>query len=451
MKYQLTVYLPSLTNISSDNDGLQIYRRIQNDRIDLVEQLAAHGYRVEDINGIESWVKNMMDHAQRSHAFIFPPMTSLAESHPNFQAEAAQRWFEFFSLVTGIHVGSAEKFNPNGKAKPCVIIDPDGQWKMVTDLLSDLHEKGMFSSKFDDIVHVIQGSKNSAAASLNKQAVEQLNEIIDGERGKPLKMIRSKYGLGHTFDPFRNDVNGERHHFGVAMFGSATTKEKSYIDASHELAKQFGQRGWRISTGAGTDGCMGAIDRGFNVGKKEFHKKYPNAPYKPAHIGVSTQSILRLEGPPDHLDQLIVTDDIYDRMRIMIKGRRSEDSLKRARDTSKVIIVVPGGTGTLHEFATLMQLATHGTMMEGRKVILLNQPSHLDKCKGFWDPLIATAKKLGFDNLFEVASSVDEAVRIADQAYSKWLERHPENSSLPHPVFNPKGTAEDNPKTSTAN
>ncbi len=87
---------------------------------------------------------------------------------------------------------------------------------------------------------------------------------------------------------------------------------------------------------------MGAADRGFEAGKKEFNKHYPNAPFKPVHIGVSTQAILRLEGPPEHLNQLIITDDIYDRMDVMIRGQRVSEH--EPRDAVKVLFVTPGGT-----------------------------------------------------------------------------------------------------------
>ena len=427
------IYLPGLPNLGSDY--LAQYNAIHSARVDLVTQLSSAGLHVPSIAQNDSWLKTMMDHARESDAFIFPPMTSLKEDHPLYQSEAAKRWFEFFSLVTGIHVGTDEQYK-EGVSKPCIVMDPDGQWKPAIDLLKDLSKKGMFTSNVDDIVQVVKGTDDYH--QLNKAAVKKLQETIEAQKGKPQKTVPKQFPPEHNFDPFRKEF--KRHEFGVAFFGSATTQEQSYIDASHDLAKMIGQRGWRMVDGSGKDGCMGAADRGFNEGKQEFNSLYPDAKFKPAHIGVSTQPILRLEGPPDNLDQLIITNNIYDRMEVMIKGQKSSDWTQRLRDSTKVMFVAPGGTGTLHEFATLMQLATNGSMMDGRTVVLLDVPSHLNAREGFWDPLIKTAKKLGFANHFVVAHSPQEAIKIADGVYKEWLARHEEYKNLPHPVINPEPT-----------
>ena len=430
----LNIYLPGLTQLGSED--LSLYNAIHASRVDLVTQLSAAGMHVENIDGANSWLKNMLLHAERSDAFVFPPMTSVPENHKNFKAKAAQSWFEFFSLVTGVHIGNREKYGKNGFSKPCVVIDPDGQWTLAIHLLRDLSAKGMFTSRVEDIVQLVPltGILDSYH-EMNKGAVQTLTHALAVKKGKLQKEVRTKYPPDHHFPPFRTDIN--RHPFGVAFFGSATTSEKSYIDYSAHVSGMLAERGWRMITGAGTEGCMGAADYGFNEGKKKFGTHYPDALFKPVHIGVSTQSILRLEGPPPYLNQLIITDDIYDRMRVMIRGQRSNDPKQRVRDAVKVLFVAPGGTGTLHEFATLMQLATNGNMLDSRKIVLLNFPSHLDPEEGFWDPLISTAKKLGFDNLFEAAQSPEEAIKIADKTYLEWLERHQEYSQLPHPVFNP--------------
>jgi predicted Rossmann-fold nucleotide-binding protein len=419
------IYLPGLPNLGSED--LAQYQMIHDARLDLVTQLSVMGMEVPSIVGNHAWLKNMMVHAHNSDAFIFPPMTSLPESHPLYQSEAAKRWFEFFSLVTGVHVGNEEKYGNDGVSKPCIVMNPDGQWTPAIELLEDLSRKGMFTSNVNDIAQVVSGD--------NALAVHTLQKTIANKKGKSQKTVHTQYPSTHAFTPFRNDL--KRHHFGVAFFGSATTKETSYMDASFQLAEMIGKRGWRMVDGAGVDGCMGAADRGFHQGKLWFNAHYPDAPFKPAHVGVSTQAILRLEGPPKNLDQLIITEDIYDRMKVMIKGQKTEGWSQRLRDATKVCFVAPGGTGTLHEFATLMQLATGGSMMEGRTTVLLDFPNHLNPCEGFWDPLIATAKTLGFHKHFVVARSPEEAIAIADIAYDQWLERHDEFRLLPHPMINP--------------
>ncbi len=428
---QLNVYLPGLPSLSSDD--LAHYILNQASRIDLVKQIAAANMHVADIDGAKPWVETMQDYASQSDAFLFPPMTSLPDNDPRFKIEAAQRWFEFFSLVTGMAIGSGEKFGKNGLSKPCVVMDPDGQWKLAIDLLKDLKAKGMFSSTVEDIVTVSDCPPDADDITMNRQAVNTLQQVMADKKGKSLASIHYDHP-DEDFQAFREDVN--RHPFGVAIFGSASTTEKSYLDAVSSFGKMLGERGWRMISGAGQRGCMNAADVGFGAGAKTFNQRYPQATFKPTHVGVSTMGILRLEGPPQNLSQLIISDNIYDRLKIMINGKRDANPLQRSRDATRVIVVTPGGTGTVHEFATMLQLATHGGMMNNRKIILLNVPSHLNPKEGFWDTLIATAKKLGFDNMFEVANSPEQAIEIADKAYQEWVQARPEHKNLPHPVFN---------------
>jgi predicted Rossmann-fold nucleotide-binding protein len=434
------IYLPGLADLGTDDFSL--YKDMHVDRIDLTQKLIDAGMRLSSIDRTDAWLKNMVRHAKLSDAFLFPPLTSLPEDHPRFEAEAAQRWFEFFSITTGMHVGTDEKYK-DGVSKPCVVMDPNGQWASTIELLKDLSAKGMFSTRVEDIIQLVPNAEHLSNEELNQTAVEMLSKAITEKRGMAQKAVHAKYTDDHMFEPFRNDDIDDktrlRHPFGIAFFGSATTNVDSYKQASFDVAKMAGQRGWRMTSGAGTDGCMGAADRGFMEGKTEFNQRHPRATYKPAHIGVSTQSILRLEGPPDNLDQLIITDDIYERMKIMIKGKLSSDPKSRTRDATKVIFVAPGGTGTLHEFATLMQLVNNGSMMDGKKIVLLDTPSHLNPEEGFWGPLIKIAEKFGFRDNFEVARSPEEAIKIADDFYLDWLGTHPEFKNLPHLEFNKRG------------
>ena len=432
------IYLPRLPVLSSDD--MAVHMSSRNARENLVMQLAAAGMRVPFIDGADSWIKNMLDHAEQSDAFVFPPMSSLPRQHHKYIGEAAQRWFELLSVVTGIHIGNPEKFAANGISKPCVLMDPDGQWQSkAISLLHYLSEMGMFTSKVDDIIQVAPPpDREGDFRQRNENAVRVLQETIAASRGKIQSEVHTKYPPSHMFRSFRRDL--PRHPFGVAFFGSATTREPSYKILSEELGHHIGLRGWRLVSGAGIDGCMGAADRGFAMGALDFNSRLPHAKFKPAHVGVSTQAILRLEGPPEGIDQLIVTEHIYDRMKVMIRGQKtvkdahgndSYDPIRAVRDTVRLAFVAPGGTGTLHEFATMMQLATKGEMMKDRRIVLLNFPSHRNPAQGFWDPLIAIARQLGFDQHFSIAATPDEAIAIADGEFRKWLERNPAYNVTP--------------------
>lgn len=456
-----TVYLPGLPVFSNSEEDLALYDKAHAARLDLARKLRAANITITDIDGANPWLKTMAEHDKNAEGFIFTP-TVFPPGAPHFLEELSKQWFEFFSLVTGTHVGNPHQFRANGLSKPCIIMNTSDERDNKLTLLDDLAAKGMFSSEPDQIVHDLrlQGNYLDDYETMNDQAVAALKERASiGKDGNATKNALGKYH-GQPFESKRDP--GERHLFGVVFFGSATTETQSYINASEALAKEIGRRGWRMITGAGNAGCMGAFDRGYYEGGQEFIKAHPTARYSPAHIGITTRKILEFEGLPTHVNQLVITDNIYDRMKVMIKGQRVKEPAERVSDTAKVIFVTPGGTGTLHEFATMMQLLNNGSMMEGRKIVLLNipvpkkdpvtgeeiapNPDEQTPVPRFWDMLISIAKTLGFgtrttlkdgqlvkEDVFEIAHSVDDAVKIADRVYQEWQERHPEFKDYPHP------------------
>ena len=408
------IYLPAIPNLPSKDVVLQ--RRVFAARIDLIERLQEKGFVVEHSLGQETWVKNLGARTDEVDGMLFPPMSGLLEGEDAIKIKA-QRFFEFISLVTSMHVGDHRIYGSTGISKPCGLIDIDGSWQSTLDLLQDFHHKGAFSTKVEDIVFCVQAEhKNTDPGFMNKGVVDVLHSKFLKNAGKQKKEVHTVFAADHIFTSFRKDF--ARSDFGVIAFGSATMKNDIYIKEAFEFCRAIGQRGLRLITGGGKESLMGAFDAGFHEGAVEFNKQNPDAPTQPAHIGISTNDVLRLEGPPEHLDQLIVLSTRNDRLRAFINGRGHGNKEERASRTAKIACIFPGGVGTLEEFATMMQLKLHGKMMDGIEI-------HICNINGYFDQLIKICNTLGAGHLFRVFPDQKSMLKEADEIYNKWLKFQP--------------------------
>lgn len=408
------IYLPAVPNLSSANAALQ--KEILLARLHLIELLHAKGFHVEHSLGQETWVKNLGARTDAVDGVLFPPMSGLLTGTDATQIKA-QRFFEAVSVLTSMHVGDHRIYGHTGISKPCGFIDPDGSWQSLIALLSDLHDKGAFSTKIADIAFCIQPQGDEALAVLNQRAVAELQKRFLENAGKLKNAVHAVYPESHQFNSFRKD--SPRSDFGVIAFGSATMRDEIYMKAGYDFCCEVGKKGMRLITGAGKESLMGAFDAGFHEGAEIFNALYPEAAQKPAHVGISTNDVLRLEGPPEHLDQLIVVPTRNERLIAFIKGRGHSDESERCAPTAKVACVFPGGIGSLEEFATMIQLKLHGNMMDGVEI-------HLCNINGYYDKLIEICETLGVRHLFKVFPDEKTMMARVNEIHAEWLIKNPQ-------------------------
>jgi hypothetical protein len=127
----------------------------------------------------------------------------------------------------------------------------------------------------------------------------------------------------------------------ITAFGasSVATSEALYHDI-HTLGQVLGEQGWDASTG-GHQGLMGAFAEGVRAG------------------GGCVRGIMltRFPAPPENaLSEEIRAYDFFDRMRTLI-------------EEADAWVVLPGGLGTLAEFAMSWDLAAIG-VLESRPLIV---------------------------------------------------------------------------------
>jgi len=136
--------------------------------------------------------------------------------------------------------------------------------------------------------------------------------------------------------------------------GSGPGTNPKFIESAIAFGQVLAENGIGLVYGGGSTGLMGAVagstlDNGGTV------------------TGIIPSFLIRQERMLDRVQDLIVTDDMHERKRLMF-------------ERSDAFVALPGGIGTLEELVeqlTWQQLGRHA------KPILI---ANID---GFWDPLLA--------------------------------------------------------------
>ena len=141
----------------------------------------------------------------------------------------------------------------------------------------------------------------------------------------------------------------------VCVFcGSADGVRPVYRAAAIELGQAIAARGWTLVYGGGKVGLMGAVaDAALNAGGQV--------------IGVIPQALIEKEIGHGAVSQLIITQTMHERKAYMA-------------DHSDAVVTLPGGFGTLDEFAEMVTWAQLGYH---------RKPLILASIDGFFDPLLA--------------------------------------------------------------
>jgi uncharacterized protein (TIGR00730 family) len=141
----------------------------------------------------------------------------------------------------------------------------------------------------------------------------------------------------------------------VTVFcGSKSGNKPGFTQQAIELGTALGKNGIQLVYGGGGKGIMGAIADAV----LDNHGKV---------LGIMPKLLLEWEAQHEGLTELIVTETMHDRKKILY-------------DKADVAIILPGGMGTMDE---LFEMLTWNNLnIHQKKVIILNW-------EGFYTPLIA--------------------------------------------------------------
>jgi len=136
--------------------------------------------------------------------------------------------------------------------------------------------------------------------------------------------------------------------------GSSSGRSPEFVAAAERLGTDMAKNGIRLVYGGGDVGLMGATARAVLAAGGRV-------------TGIIPEFLVRKELALKRVQDLIVTDDMHERKRLMF-------------ERSDAFVALPGGIGTLEE---LVEQMTWQQLGQHRKPILI---ANID---GFWEPLLA--------------------------------------------------------------
>ncbi len=182
--------------------------------------------------------------------------------------------------------------------------------------------------------------------------------------------------------------------------GSNSGSRPAYTSAANEMGALLARRRIRLVYGGGRVGLMGAIADAVLAGGGEV-------------IGVIPQSLVSKEVAHLGLKDLRVVPSMHERKALMA-------------DLADAFIALPGGFGTLEEFAEILTWAQLG---------LHRKPHGLLNIEGFYDPLLAFFNHAVTENFIrqahrELVISETDPARLLDALATvqppnldKWIDR----------------------------
>ncbi len=169
----------------------------------------------------------------------------------------------------------------------------------------------------------------------------------------------------------------------VCVYCASGPVGQPFIALARELGTEIGRRGWELVSGGGNVSMMGAVATAARAAGANT-------------VGVIPKALLHREVADVDADELIVTETMRERKRVM-------------EDRSDAFIALPGGIGTLEE---LFETWTAGYLgMHEKPVVLLDPGSHYDGLLQWLDGLIETGfvQQRALDALLR-SSTVREAL-----------------------------------------
>ncbi|WP_430331619.1 TIGR00730 family Rossman fold protein [Rhodococcus sp. ACT016] len=152
--------------------------------------------------------------------------------------------------------------------------------------------------------------------------------------------------------------------FAVCVYCASGPVDAKFLELAAEVGAAIGRRGWQLVSGGGNVSMMGAVAEAARASGAWT-------------IGVIPKALVHREVADVDADELIVTDTMRERKRIM-------------EDRADAFITLPGGIGTLEE---LFETWTAGYLgMHEKPVVMLDPVEHF---RGLLDWLEG-AKSQGF-------------------------------------------------------
>lgn len=165
--------------------------------------------------------------------------------------------------------------------------------------------------------------------------------------------------------------------------GSGDGDDPAFKRAAEDLGRTLAEEGIRLVYGGGAIGLMGTVARSA-------------LSHGGSVTGIIPQFLVNREIMMPEVTDLVITDDMHERKRLMFEH-------------ADAFVALPGGIGTLEEIVEQMTWAQLG--QHAKPIMLAN-------IAGFWDPLVALLAHMrqsafirpGFELSYGVAASIEEVI-----------------------------------------
>ncbi len=319
-------------------------------RAKLLYRLFDAGWDIYNGNGDQViTLGNIQEKIIESDAFVFTADATLEDM------------FKAASIFVGYQTNDKDL-----EGKSTVILNSDGSWNSLIDLINHLHEMGTVKQYPETFLKIVEKPR---------QVVDALEECY--QEGTPT--FEKKY-QAENFPPRDGSSKPD---FNVCVFCSASIDKQEYLDLGFNLGRELALEGWGCISGAGRTGIMGQIVKG-SVSENGWT------------AGSNVPHIIEMEGLPEGMSEFWPRPDIYTRMEIMI-------------EESSAFVALPGGIGTVQEvLALIIMKQQNDKIMQGKSIIIVDI---LDSSgKNFWTPLLDMLEKHGASGMYHVVKSSQEIV-----------------------------------------
>lgn len=322
-------------------------------RAKLLYSLFSKGWDIYNSNGDQRIsLSNIEKKIIEADAFVFTPGATLEDL------------FKAISIFVGY-----QTLDKNLENKPTVVLNSDGSWKGLYEVLAHLGEMGTVRQIPNDYL-------------LETDRVDGVLELLEKARDMGLPDVgRGRTGdvAGPSFEtPLPDDHQGS-----ICVFCSASIEKEDYLTDGYKLGRLIAESAYGCVSGAGKSGVMGAVVKGsVDAGGWTGGSNVPH--------------IIELEGLPEGLSSFWLKPDIYTRMEIMI-------------DRSEAFVIFPGGAGTVQEMLALIIFKHEKKKgMVDKPVIVFDRMDASGK--RFWTPLIELLHEWCHDGEFVVVEELDEII-----------------------------------------
>jgi uncharacterized protein (TIGR00730 family) len=185
-------------------------------------------------------------------------------------------------------------------------------------------------------------------------------------------------------------VVSEPRRVSVCVYCASGPVDRKYLELASALGTEIGRRGWQLVSGGGNVSMMGAVAEA--------------AREAGAHtVGVIPKALVHREVADVDADELIVTETMRERKRIM-------------EDRADAFVTLPGGIGTLEE---LFETWTAGYLgMHDKPVVMLDPLGHFDGLLTWLESMVDTGfvARRALDGLHVTSDLEDALDRCAESS-----------------------------------